>query len=361
LEPWVTTGQDEIEGRSRKIPAIALGSDGNPVIAYTDSAGKVKVDACTTAACSSFVTTTIYSENSTSWSFVSIAVGNDGNPVIAFNDNVNEVLKVAACSNTTCTSSTVTTVDSTAGGAKHISITIGNDGNPVISHWKGILDSFASHEANGLPRVVACSNPTCSSASSTYVGSGSGFGTFSSIVIGSDGSPQVAFSEDSQILSLANCANSTCSSVDSWRSLDQEQDLSHRGLGMLITMVIGNDGLPILVSDYLELGVRVTKCADATCSTASTTTYDSETPTQHRSRYPAIAVGSTGYPIITFSNDSGLNLIRCSNEACSEATTIMLGGSSVNPVTSSLAVDSSGNPVIAYAGGGASAVGVATL
>ena len=47
--------------------------------------------------------------------FSSIAIGTNGNPVISYWDTANSDLKVAACNNPTCTTSTITTIDRDGG------------------------------------------------------------------------------------------------------------------------------------------------------------------------------------------------------------------------------------------------------
>ena len=67
--------------------------------------------------------------------WLSIAVGDNGNPVIAYKDSTNNDLKVAACTTMDCTgTATITTVDSDLVVGAFTSIAIGNNGYPVISY-----------------------------------------------------------------------------------------------------------------------------------------------------------------------------------------------------------------------------------
>lgn len=65
----------------------------------------------------------------------SITIGTNGNPIISYRDSANGDLKVAACNNPTCTTSTTATLDSTGNVGSYASITIGTNGNPIISYW----------------------------------------------------------------------------------------------------------------------------------------------------------------------------------------------------------------------------------
>ncbi len=68
--------------------------------------------------------------------YTSIAIGTDGNPVISYYDSTNGDLKVAKCANPACTGAATLTAVDTAGDVGHYtSIAIGTDGTPVISYW----------------------------------------------------------------------------------------------------------------------------------------------------------------------------------------------------------------------------------
>jgi hypothetical protein len=66
--------------------------------------------------------------------FTSITIGTNGNPIISYSDSTNGDLKTAACNNPTCTTSTNTTIDSTGSVGYHTSMTIGTNGTPIISY-----------------------------------------------------------------------------------------------------------------------------------------------------------------------------------------------------------------------------------
>ena len=83
----------------------------------------------------------------------SIAMGADGLPVISYFDNTNKDLKVAKCNNASCTgTSTISVVDSFQDIGWFTSITLGADGLPVVAY----------HDmTNGNLKVVKCSSATC--------------------------------------------------------------------------------------------------------------------------------------------------------------------------------------------------------
>ena len=63
--------------------------------------------------------------------------------------------------------------------------------------------------------------------------------------------------------------------------------------------------------------------------------------------YPSVAVGTTGYPFITYTKDFALYLATCADEACTQSSSVNLGSfGNGNVVTGDLVVDNSGSPVM---------------
>lgn len=114
---------------------ITIGIDGFPIIAFYDDApnSDLKVIKCGNAACSSGNTTATVDSTGDVGKFASIALGSDGYPVIAYTDTTNGDLKVAKCGNAACSSgNTILTLDSTDTTGWYTSTSIGSDGLPII-------------------------------------------------------------------------------------------------------------------------------------------------------------------------------------------------------------------------------------
>jgi hypothetical protein len=116
--------------------------------------------------------------------FTSIAIGTDGNPIISYYDGTNRDLKVAACTNPTCTTATTSPIDTTGNVGWFTSIAIGIDGNPIISYQDG---------TNADLKVAACTNTICTTSVNTTLDSTGGVGYFTSIAIGTNGVPIISY------------------------------------------------------------------------------------------------------------------------------------------------------------------------
>ncbi len=136
--------------------SIAIGTDGFPVISYRDFQGNaLKVAKCGNAACTGAATiTTVDAPANSVGLYTSIAIGTDGLPVISYTDITADALKVAKCANAACTgAATITTVDdSTSLLGAFTSIAIGSDGLPVISYVDKSADSL---------KVAKCGTRSC--------------------------------------------------------------------------------------------------------------------------------------------------------------------------------------------------------
>ena len=91
------------------------------------------------------------------------------------------------CADTSCSSGTARTLDSTGGIT---SIAIGNDSNPVIAYALG---------------VFICADTICSSGAANGVA----MSDYKSIAIGANGAPVVAYIDNTN-LKVFTCGNSGC-------------------------------------------------------------------------------------------------------------------------------------------------------
>jgi len=333
--------------------AIALGTDGVPIVSYGDATnGTLKVAKCGNAACTGTSTLTVVDTLCSSptyyAAYTSIAVGIDGVPVVSYagyapGTPTNCVLKVAKCANAACTgSSTITTIDPNPITGLYSSITLGADGVPVISYRAGNAGS------PGRLNVAKCANASCTGAStitSLDIGvSSTGVGLFSSIALGADGLPVIGYwDQESNRVKVAKCANAPCSVVTSFSLVDIN-------LGDHVSLALGADGLPVLAyRDNVNTALKVAKCVNAACTGSSTyTIVDNAADVGYLT---SIAVGPDGLPVISYFDitNKDIKVAKCNNAACTGTSTISLVDSTgeVGWFTS-ITIGADGLPVIAY-------------
>ena len=287
--------------------SIALGTDGLPVISYTNrpdlsSGGTLKVAKCANPACTgpSIITAVDMDVSGET----SIAVGLDGLPVIGYTDYPAWTLRVAKCANPACTgTSTITVVDtpSSSSSLGEVSIAVGADGLPVVSY---------DDEMAGMLKVAKCANPACTGTSTITIVDDSSGGWYSSLAIGADGFPVISYMDyGAGAVKVAKCANAACTGTSTITVVDEP---AHK-VGWNTSIAVGPDGLPLITYDDASGPLKVAKCANPACTGAST--ISSVDPGEQQGAR-ATAIGADGLPVITLSSSSSLKVVKCATPTC---------------------------------------------
>ena len=236
--------------------SIAIGTDGLPIISYSNfTTQNLQVAHCSTVDCSSSTKFVVdNSANNVGWD-TSIAIGTDGFPIVSYTDTTTGNLWVAHCSAVDCSSSTRFEVDNSANNVGYYtSIAIGTDGLPVISY---------GDITTGNLWVAHCSVVDCSSSTKFEVdNSVNNVGLQTSIAIGADGLPVISYQDvTTDNLWVAHCSAADCSS-----STKVEVDSSVSQVGEYSSIAIGTDGLPIVSYQDVTAGnLKVLHCSNPLC------------------------------------------------------------------------------------------------
>ena len=121
--------------------SLAIGADGNPVIAYYKrSSGDLRVAKCNDPACAggNEKRSTVAAEGDVG-QWASIGIGLDGRPAVAFYDATPAAqdLRIARCNDAACAGGNERIATSTAPGdaGQYASLAIGVDGVPVVAYF----------------------------------------------------------------------------------------------------------------------------------------------------------------------------------------------------------------------------------
>jgi hypothetical protein len=271
--------------------------------------------------------------------YTSMTIGTDGLPVLSYYDATNGDLKVAKCGNRACSAgNTITTVDSSGQVGTYTSIMIGTDGVPLISYYD---------VTNGNLKVLKCSTASCSGSNViTTVDSAGDAGTYSSLTIGFDSLPFISYYDVSNgNLKAVKCGDPFCASANTVTVLDSTGDV-----GLHTSVAVGTDGLPVMsYYDATGANLKALKCGNPSCSSGNTiTALDS---TGDVGLYTSITIGPDSFPLISYYDVTNANLkvVKCGNAACSAGNTIT-ALDSVGDVGShtSITVGQDGLPIISY-------------
>jgi hypothetical protein len=129
---------------------------------------------------------------------------------------------------------------------------VGADGFGLISHRSG--DIYTGLE------VAHCLDPLCSQASSMSWGIPEVLGNHSSITVGPDGLPLISSTGlGSQTLKVLRCSDPTCSSGTSTR-VDPANNVGYS------STTVGTDGLPLIsYYDTTNGDLKVANCSSTLC------------------------------------------------------------------------------------------------
>ena len=180
--------------------SITVAEDGRPVISYSGSLGRLYVAKCDNPACTGVATiTSVDSTPGLEAEYTAIAIGSDGLPVISYVSAAGtDTLTVAKCSAADCTGTA--TITSMGFAGRGTSIAIGIDGVPVISF-----------RASGLT-LTRCANAVCTGVPTTTTLDAQGrVGEYSSIAIVADGLPIVSYYDSTAgALKVSKCGTRSC-------------------------------------------------------------------------------------------------------------------------------------------------------
>jgi hypothetical protein len=327
--------------------AVAVPTDGRPVIAYLEGGGgvvaKLKVAKCADINCSTSNISIVDSATG-NYNYPSIAISADGLPVISYYDGTALDLKVAKCGNADCNNgNSIVTVDAAGDVGRYTSIAVPADGLPVISYYSN---------GTGFLKVAKCGSASCSSGNTVSTVVTSAIDGFSAITVPADGLPIIAYSNGTtNNLAVAKCGNASCSSGNTITAVDTATITSDK-----MAIAVSADGLPVI--SYLELlagdsRLRVTKCGNAGCSGGNTSVIvDAALGT---GAYSSIAVPLDGKPVISYydfgsgGSNKDLKVAKCGNATCSSGNTLTaLDSAGDVGAYTALKVPADGLPVISY-------------
>jgi hypothetical protein len=321
-------------------PDMSIGADGRAVIVYLDQTG-LKVARCLDLVCTAASIAMVHGGGN-EFGYPSIAIGEDTYPVISFFDNTDGLLLVAKCNDEACRDGdeTISVVDDGNVGSDS-SITIGLDGLPVVSY---------RDRANGKLKVAHCNDAACAGEDeivTTLNDTDASTGINTSIAIGLDGYPVISYQSSVSpwdgILKVTKCNDASCVGGNEIVSI---LDSTGGAFFVFTSLSMGLDGNPVIAySDAAADAITVTKCNDPACA-GGDETFTAVDSSNFNMRV-SLALAPDGNPLVSYMGS--LKLIHCNDDACAgEDESIATVDAAARASSSSIAVGQDGLPIISY-------------
>jgi hypothetical protein len=274
--------------------------------------------------------------------WTSLALDASNNPVVSYRDVTNLDLNVLHCGNPSCTAGNSIFAPETFGTVGEFSsLALDASGRPVISYYNG---SFAVADLH----ILHCGNANCTAANSITAPDTAGqVGLFTSLVLDDAGNPVVSYWDaTNSVLKVLHCDDSNCApGGDSVTSPDTTGDV-----GYASSLALDGAGRPVVsYYDFTNGNLKVLHCGDINC--ASGNSIRSPDTIGDVGAQSSLALDVSGRPVMAYydSTNGDLKVLHCSDANCASGNTITAPDTTGDTGSDlSLVLDASGKPVVSY-------------
>jgi hypothetical protein len=333
--------------------SVKLDASGFPVIAYvySSSGGDLMVAHCNDANCagSNESLVSVDSTGDVGWG-ASLALDSSGYPVVSYSDKTNADLKVVHCNDVNCSGadeSITSPVTTEALTSYFTSLVLDASGYPVVAYTYNDAPPVGRKSFS----VLHCNDVNCAGGdeSNVEVVLGGFIDSESSIQLDSSGYPVIAYYDDvSDDLHILHCNDANCAGAD---ESDVAVDTAGT-VGQLASLKLDSSGYPVVsYYDTTNADLKILHCNDANCSGGDESIVSVDT-TGSVGSDSSLALDSSGYPVVSYYDvtNQDLKVLHCNDANCAGGDESIVTVDSTGDVAedTSIVLDSSGYPVISY-------------
>jgi hypothetical protein len=314
-----------------RFASVGFDANGRPIVSHGSQAAfnvyQLALTRCADAACHDTDTTV------SAWrvsDHTSMTTGADWLPVWSFHDRAR--LIVARCTDTACATIAYSVVvpqqQPPYRSGILSSIAIGADTNPVIAYMSENTGYF----------VARCGDASCTSSTRVNIAPGGDFHRID-IATGSDSLPILSYLKSLSSLLAHHCGDAGCvAGTDATIG-----PISSTDVYTFPSVVIGTDGLPFVAYNDPTVALNAVHCEDVACESSSIETVEAGSTSD-----VSADLGGDGLPFIAFREGGALKVAHCDDLSCSSSMVATVDPGPGVGEFASLATDPYGMPVIAY-------------
>jgi hypothetical protein len=325
--------------------SLVLDAEGKPVISYgvPGSNSALGLLHCGDEACA---TGNVTSSPDTSGQYTSLRLDAAGHPVISYYYGPTSDLRVLHCNDANCSGGdeSIASPDTDGDVGRYSSLALDASGRPVV----GYLDT-----TNGDLKVLHCGDPNCLSGNVVSAPDTPGFvGSWASLALDAAGNPVVGYQDEgSNDVKLLHCDDPNCSGAG--ESIARPD--SEGSVGPYLSLKLDAAGHPVMsYRDVSHFDLRLLHCGDGNCTSGNALT--SPDTGGAVGSFSSLTIDGAGNPVMSYwdASQSRLKVLHCGDPACGANNAVAAPDddlASTAPIGqfTSITLDASGVPVVAYA------------
>jgi hypothetical protein len=331
--------------------SLALSPAGNPIVAYQygtqdNNDHDLRLLNCNDPNCAfgGETITTLDATGNLSGQYISLQLDGSGFPVISYG-HLNTGFRLVRCADPFCVApgKTIREPDPNFAGGYMSSLALDSSSHPVMSYWDDVLDTL---------KVVHCNDPICDGDDETVITPDVGnlVGGWSSLVLDGAGNPVVSYYDFTNAdLKLLHCGDPACA-VPLTNSITSPDTAGI--VGSNTSLALDGDGNPVVsYLDSTNSDLKILHCNDPNCDGDDESIVSPDTDGSV-GYYTSLRLDASGFPVVSYYDDTNgdLMVLHCNDVDCAgdDESIVSVDAAGIVGRDTSLALDGSGNPVVAY-------------
>jgi hypothetical protein len=272
----------------------------------------------------------------------------DGNPLFLFTDGTSGAIQILRCGTGTCSEgNSVVETEVIQDRSSKPSLRVDSLNRPVVLFIEYSLDSEPKplkEREHRVLKILRCGDEDCAHGNS--VATITDYAHFAIFDLDAADIPTIVFAGQDFSLNLVRCIDISCTQSHAPVALTAKGDVAP---GM--AMALDDEGRPVIAyfrREALPGALVMVRCSDLGCTDPPSVSRPD--PTSYGGGTISLALDSSGLPVLAYHNERPREkrFLRCSTSDCSANSRVRVIETGAVGISTSLELDSSDNPSLAY-------------